>query len=190
MCRASDMDRSRFSAIAWLQRSTQTSAPMSRAISTEIVYLAGMAVLLNLIICFLLLRDIRLTMLAFIPVLSSVLLILGITTALGLSLNAPGILATMIVLGLSDDFGIFMVYQCLHDHKTGTRQAVSLSLLTTFMGAGVLLFARHPLLSSIGVTLMIGLGGGYVASQAVVPPCYRLWLKPQEELPSTSMSGN
>jgi predicted RND superfamily exporter protein len=47
--------------------------------------------------------------------------------------------------------------------------AVTFAAATTLMGAGVLLFARHPALHSIGVTLVAGVGCGYLAAIGVVP---------------------
>jgi predicted RND superfamily exporter protein len=57
--------------------------------------------------------------------------------------------------------------------KTGTRTAVTLSAVTTLIGAGALLLARHPVLFSIGVTMVTGVLGGYVSSMLVVPSLYR-----------------
>jgi predicted exporter len=57
--------------------------------------------------------------------------------------------------------------------KTGTRTAVTLSAVTTLIGTGALLLARHPVLFSIGVTMTTGVFGGYVSSMLVVPSLYR-----------------
>jgi len=52
--------------------------------------------------------------------------------------------------------------------------AVSLSAATTFVGAGVLLFAEHPALFSIGITLVIGVLAGYLSSVFVIPAFQRI----------------
>jgi predicted RND superfamily exporter protein len=51
--------------------------------------------------------------------------------------------------------------------------AVTLSAVTTLIGAGALLFARHPILFAIGSTMTTGVLAGYVSSLLVVPPLYR-----------------
>ncbi|MCK4401176.1 hypothetical protein KAW08_02580 [bacterium] len=147
---------------------------LSKAISSEVIFLSGIAGLLILILTCLLLRNIRLTALALVPVITGITLILGIMSVIGLSLNAPCVIAAIIVIGLCIDYGIFMVYTCAYNLKTGTRMAVSLSALTTVIGAGALLFAMHPVLFSIGITLVIGVTGGYVSALLVIPSLHRL----------------
>ena len=147
--------------------------------SSEIVYLSGVAALLVPLLAGLLLRSIRLTVLALVPVVTGVVAILGMIPALGLSLNAAGVISAMVVVGLCIDYGIFMVYDCHYRMETGTRTAVTLSAVTTLIGAGVLLLARHPMLFSIGVTMVTGVLAGYVSSMLVLPSLYRLFV-PEE----------
>ena len=153
------------------------SGALSRSVSSEIVYLFGVAALLVPILAFLLLRDSRLTALALVPVVTGVMAILGIIPALGLSLNAPILISAMVAVGLCIDYGIFMVYDCHFRLQAGTQMAVTLSALTTLIGAGALLFARHPILFSIGLTMVTGVLAGYVASMLVLPSLYHRFLE-------------
>lgn len=153
------------------------SRMLSQSISSEVIFLSGITALLILVLTCLLLRNIRLTLLALIPVITGIILILGVMPVLGLSLNAPCVIAGIIVIGLCIDYGIFMVYTCAYNLKTGTRMAVSLSAITTVVGAGALLFALHPVLFSIGITLVIGVLGGYISALLVIPSLYRLTAK-------------
>jgi predicted exporter len=79
----------------------------------------------------------------------------------------------MVVVGLCVDYGIFVVYACHHQLKTGTHTAVTLSAVTTLVGTGVLLFAQHPILFSIGATMVTGVLAGYASALLVVPSLYR-----------------
>jgi predicted exporter len=92
--------------------------------------------------------------------------------ALGLTLDAPSLISAMVAVGLCIDYGIFMVYHCHYRLETGTVTAVTLSALTTLIGAGALLFARHPLLFSIGSTMVTGVLAGYLSSMLVLPSLY------------------
>jgi len=121
-----------------------------------------------------LLRKPGLSILALVPVVTSLAVVLGVLRISGLSLNAPSIIAAMVVVGLSIDYGIFMVYSCHFRLNTGTPTAVSLSAWTTLIGAGVLVFAQHPLLFFIGVTLVSGVGAGFLTANFLIPPLYRL----------------
>ena len=156
------------------------SRALSQAIWSETVFISVIAAILITISTWLLLKKIRLVLLALIPVITAIILLLGILPLLGLYLNAPSIIAGMVVMGLSIDYGIFMVYASRYNYNTGTRTAVSLSALTTLIGAGVLLFAQHPVLFSIGVTLVTGVLVGYLSSMLIVPPLYRLWFPTRE----------
>jgi len=153
------------------------SSMLSQAVSSEVIFLSGIAVLLILVLTCLLLRNVQLTVLALIPVITGIILILGVMPMLGLSINAPCVIAGIIVIGLCIDYGIFMVYTCRYNLKTGTRMAVSLSALTTVTGAVALLFALHPILFSIGIILVIGVTGGYISALLVIPSMYRLTVK-------------
>ncbi len=153
------------------------SKALSDSISSEIIYLSAIAALFIPFLTLILLKDLRLTILALIPVFTGIAASLGILPVLGLTLNAPTIIAIMVVTGLCIDYGIFMAYTCRYHFKTGTGISVFLSALTTLIGAGVLLFARHPVLFSIGTTLFSGVLAGYMASIAAVPSMYRLWFK-------------
>jgi predicted RND superfamily exporter protein len=149
------------------------SRALSRSVSAEIVYLAAIAALLIPILACLLLRDPRLTVLALVPVATGITAVLGMIPVLGLSMTAPSVISAMVVVGLCIDYGIFVVYAYHHDLETGTHTAVTLSAVTTLIGTGALLLASHPVLFSIGVTMVTGVLGGYVSSMLVVPSLYR-----------------
>jgi len=110
---------------------------------------------------------------ALVPVVTSTLWLAGGVAALGLKLNVANLIAFIVVMGLCVDYGIFMAHRsrrpALERAHSGTVLAVTLSALSSLIGAGVLIFAEHPALFSIGVTLVIGLGSGYLSSVFVVP---------------------
>jgi predicted RND superfamily exporter protein len=87
----------------------------------------------------------------------------------------------IVVFGLCIDFGIHILHAWLHRSHRTTRRAVSLAAGTTCVGAGVLLFARHPVLFSAGLTLTVGVGAGYVAAVLVVPALCELFLQKRRE---------
>jgi len=49
-----------------------------------------------------------------------------------------------------------------------------ISSLTTLVGFGSLSFARHPALNSIGLAVLLGIGGAAVSALVVIPACYRI----------------
>ncbi len=151
------------------------SRQVSHALGSEFIYLAILAILLTLGLTGFLLRNLRLTVIALIPVITGLLLIGAVTRLSGLALNIPALIAAMVVIGIVSDYGIFMVYYCKYKYWTATVAATSLAAITTLIGAGVLIFAVHPVLFSIGVTLTTGVLSGYLSSILIIPSVYRLW---------------
>ena len=119
-------------------------------------------------------RNVRLASLALTPVITAVIAILGILPVLGLPLTAASIIAAMIVVGLCIDYGVFMVHSEYRQAQCGTPLSVTLSAVTTLVGAGALLVADHPVMFSIGVTLVGGVAAGYVCSMLILPALYRM----------------
>jgi predicted exporter len=70
-----------------------------------------------------------------------------------------------------------MTFRSRKDMNTGTIMAITLCTVTTLIGVGVLIFAKHPALSSVGITMVIGLGAGFFSSVMVVPKLCELTVK-------------
>jgi predicted exporter len=157
------------------------SNTVSHALGSELIFLSVAAVLLTVVITFLLLKNIRLSIIALTPVITSIVMIAGVLPLVGLAVNMSSIIASMIVLGDVSDYGMFVAYECKHKCRTGTFRAVTFAALTTLIGAGALLFARHPMLFSVGVTLVTGVLSGYLSSMIVIPPLYRMLIPEKKQ---------
>lgn len=152
------------------------SSYISRAVSKEVGFLAVLAGVLIFALTFLLLRSFALAFLSLTAPATAVLAMLGIPGLMSKPFNAPAVIAAMVVVGLSIDYGIFMVYNICYKLKAQTPLAVTLSAVTTVIGSGALLFARHPVLFSIGQVLVIGVLTGYLTAFFVIPTLYRILL--------------
>jgi predicted exporter len=167
---------------AFLVSRKDFSRQVSGALSNEFLFLGFLALFSTIGLTFILLKNFRLTALAMLPVATALALIAGVTHLTRLALNIPSVIAAMVVVGIVSDYGMFMVYYCKYKYQTGTILAVTLAAVTTLIGAGVLLFAQHPVLFSIGVTLVTGVLSGYLSSLLIIPAAYRLW-KTKENAP-------
>jgi predicted exporter len=94
---------------------------------------------------------------------------------LGQPVNISNLIAGIIVLGLCIDYGICMVYAQRRGMRRDVFRAVTLSAVTTALGAGVLLLARHPAFFSIGVTLVSGVSAGYLCAWLALPALQTVW---------------
>ncbi len=154
---------------------------ISKAVSKEILNLGIIAFGLILFFTFVLLKNFKFALISLIPVVTAMITIFCGFVILNKSFNTPAIIACMVVVGLCIDYGIFMLHGFVHRLDTDTPKAVWVSALTTIIGAAVLLFAQHPVLYSIGLTLFLGLFSGYIAVQNIVPSFYNLWIKKNVE---------
>ncbi len=159
---------------AYLVSGNVMSEIVSEVITSDIKKMTIVAAAFVIILTVLFLGNIVEAAIALVPVLTSVIWLLGIVSALGVYLNVASLVAYIVAMGLCVDYGIFMVYKSRKDIRTGTVLAVTLSAISTLMGAGVLLFAKHPALLSIGTTMVIGVGAGYLSSLFVVPRLHEL----------------
>ncbi len=166
---------------AFVVSSKRFTSLLSDSILSESVYMASAIMLMILTVTFLFLRNIKLTLIALIPVVTSILFIFGAGTVLKIQLNAASMIALLVVGGLCIDSGIFMVNHYHHRIKTNTRRSVTLSALTTIIGAGALVFAKHPVLFSYGTTMAFGITAGYFSAMFVVPAVYRLAMRNDAE---------
>jgi predicted exporter len=109
---------------------------------------------------------------AAVPVATGLLVMFGAMGALGLEFNLFNVIATILVIGLGVDYGIFMVCKVTEGLDRATGKAVLVSGLTTLAGFGALVMARHPALHSIGVTVLLGIGSAIPAALLVIPALY------------------
>lgn len=148
---------------------TALGAILSAAFTGEIWRTSLLASLMIVLTALLFLRRTVLTLIALVPALTGVIGLLAVLVALDRPLDVANLISGIVVFGLCIDFGVHILHSCQHRENRSTRIAVTFAAMTTLIGAGVLLFAKHPALYSIGLTLVIGVGLGYVAAMWVVP---------------------
>jgi len=148
---------------------------LSTTLAREVSWISLVAALLIAVVTVALIRHAGMVMLAMLPAVVGTVWGGAGMALLGLPLNLSNLIAGIIVLGLCIDYGICMVYA----HRRGMRRdvfrAVTLSAVTTVLGAAVLLLARHPAFFSIGVTLVSGVSAGYLSAWKVLPALQTVW---------------
>jgi uncharacterized protein len=87
----------------------------------------------------------------------------------GSALNMMHLLMGIMVIGISVDYGIFVVCASREKVATISRFAISLCAVSTLFGFGVLAFAEHPALQSLGVTVLVGIGGAWPTALLISP---------------------
>lgn len=159
----------------YLVSGTLLSERISAAASRDLKVMSVLATLLVLVVTYAAFGNVRETVIAMVPPVVSLVWLFGIMRLAGMPINAANMIAGVIVIGLSSDYGIFMSFLGRHGEQGGTIFSITLCTVTTVIGAGALLFARHPALWSVGVTVVSGVTAGYLTSLLVVPKLMELW---------------
>jgi predicted exporter len=87
----------------------------------------------------------------------------------GIKVNLFNMVAAVLVIGLAVDYGIFIVCTCEEAPNAATCNAVLVSGLTTFVGFGSLIIARHPAMNSIGITVAAGIIPSLLCALTLLP---------------------
>jgi uncharacterized protein len=139
----------------------------------RLLCIVGVAVVVLLLIFFL---DVKLTLITLVPVLFAMVCTLGTLNLLGRSMDIPGLILAVVVLGMGIDYSLFMVrsYQRYGraDHPSFRliRSAVFMTAASTLIGFGVLANADHALLNSAGITSSLGIGYSVLGVFLLLPP--------------------
>ena len=137
--------------------------------------LIAMTVLVTLML-FLYYLDWRLTVITLLPLVFAYICTLGTLNLIGHPLDIPGLMLTVVILGIGVDYSIYTV--CgrrrygtnTHTSYVLVRSAVFLSAASTLIGFGVLCFAEHSTLRSVGITSLAGIGYSFLGCILLLPP--------------------
>jgi predicted exporter len=153
---------------------------ISNKILDDALYIAIIALILVLFLAWLCLRKPYNTLLALVPVISSSLSIIPIYAICSWKINAIVLVAMIVVTGLAIDYGIFAVTSLKNNNPEFAENAftaLTISMLSTIVGSGALLWASHPALNSVGKVITIGVFAGYLSAIFIVPAAWRLTQK-------------
>ena len=136
-------------------------------------------------------KSFSLAVVAFLPLAVSWIWIEGIMGLTGLSFNIVNIILATFIFGMGDDYTIFITEGLVYERKTGKKilhsfkNAVVLSALIMFIGIGVLAFAKHPAMRSLGLVTVIGMITVVVMACYIPPVLYR-WATTKKGQPRRS----
>lgn len=146
----------------------------------KILLFSGALVFIALLIAY---GRIELALISFLPMAVTWVWILGIMAIFGLKFNIVNIIISTLIFGLGDDYSIFMMDSLMDKYRTGknslssSRSAVYLSVMTTIIGLGTLVFAKHPALQSIAIISILGLVCVVFVSQVLQPVLFNFLIQ-------------
>ncbi len=137
------------------------------------------AVLLVLLIFF---RSFSLALVTLSPIFLTWFLTLGLMGLFNIHFNIFNIIISTFIFGLGIDYSIFMTKGLQKKLQTGERvmgtykTSIILSVLSTILGIGVLVLAKHPALYSISIISTIGIFSAMFSSFTVQPWLFKLFI--------------
>lgn len=125
---------------------------------------------------------IELTLMSFLPMLISWVIILGLMGILGIEFNIINIILSTFIFGIGDDFSIFIMDGLQNKYRTGQKvlnshkTAIFFSAFTTVVGMGALAFAKHPALQSISLISILGMVAVVLVAYTIQPLIFRFFI--------------
>lgn len=151
--------------------------------------LVGYSLVVVLLILFLFYRSLSLTLVTSIPIALTWLLTIGIMGLVGIEFNIFNIIISTFIFGLGIDYSIFITNGLLKGCQTGekvlptNKTSIILSVITTILGVGVLIFAKHPALYTISLVSIIGILSALVMAFTIQPLLFKLFIGSKTKRP-------
>lgn len=129
--------------------------------------------------------NIKHTLLGFMPILSSWLIVLGAMVIFDMRFNLINIIISTFIFGIGVDYSIFVMNgliggkensRLLGYHKT----AIFFSAVILIVTVSSMLFAEHPAIKSVGFSTLVGMISAVVLSYVVQPAIFRMINKNKE----------
>lgn len=142
-------------------------------IFSEMQKIIIIAAVFIIVLLFLIKRNIITVIKMIIPLILSLFWTFSIMGWFNIQINIVNCLIAVFIFGLVIDYCIFLVHAGEKIDNEGyilnTSSAVSVSAVTTILGLGTLILARHPALHSIGFTALIAISSGLICVLILIP---------------------
>jgi hopanoid biosynthesis associated RND transporter like protein HpnN len=160
---------------------------MERAYQQGTVY----AIVLVTLVTALVLRRMRETVLALLPLALGLMWAFGLMYFFGLKFNMGNVFGLPLILGAAAEYGLNIVLRFMEGRDHGgpliarsTMMAVLVSGLTTIVGFGSLMIADHRGIFGLGLLLTLGTATSLIAALVVLPVLLRMVLPVHTAPPS------
>ena len=121
-------------------------------------------------------RSVRAAGLCLVPVAVGFAVTFGVMWLVGLSINPANIIVLPLMFGIGVDSGVHILHRARQDPSRrplglagGTGKGITVTSLTTMIGFGAMLTARHRGIASLGFVLTVGIGLTLLACWTVMP---------------------
>ncbi|MDY4410214.1 MAG: MMPL family transporter [Prevotella sp.] len=122
--------------------------------------------------------NIKYTLLGFMPIILSWLIVLGAMDIFGLKFNLLNIIISTFIFGIGVDYSIFVMNGLIDDKANGRllqlhKSAIFFSAFILVVTVSSMLIARHPAIQSVGFSTLVGLLSAVILSYVLQPAIFR-----------------
>ncbi len=120
-------------------------------------------------------RNVKMTVLSFVPFVAGATGMLGLMAVLKLQFNFMNIFVGLMIIGVATDYAIYMLQRyteqpaTFRDHAHETGKAIIMAALTAIVGYGSFAISHYPGLRSIGYASTFGIGLSGLAAITLLP---------------------
>ncbi|MFH6956057.1 1-acyl-sn-glycerol-3-phosphate acyltransferase [Flavobacterium aquidurense] len=135
-----------------------------------------------ILILFFFFRRLELVIVSCIPIALTGIVTAGIMGFFGIQMNIFSMIVCTLIFGHGVDFSIFMTSALQKEYTTGKneiaiyRTSIILAVITTILGIGAMIFARHPALRSISSVSLIGVFAALIITFIFYPILFKLFI--------------
>ena len=135
-----------------------------------------------ILILFFFFRRIELVIISCIPIALTGIVTAGIMGIFGIQMNIFSMIVCTLIFGHGVDFSIFMTSALQKEYSSGKneiaiyRTSILLAVITTILGIGAMIFAKHPALRSISSVSLIGVFAALIITFIFYPILFKLFL--------------
>lgn len=131
-------------------------------------------------------RNIKHTLLGFMPIIVSWLIVLGAMVIFDVKFNLINIIISTFIFGIGVDYSIFVMTGLIEGSKGENKEsranlllqyhktAILLSAMVLIVTVASMLFAKHPAIKSVGFATLVGMISAVVIAYVVQPYLFRL----------------
>lgn len=127
--------------------------------------------------------NLKYTVLGFLPILLSWMIVLGAMVLFDIRFNLISIIISTFIFGIGVDYSIFVMDGLIHQNQqklTFHKTAIFLSAVTLITTVSSMLIASHPAIRSVGFSTLVGLLSAVILSYVLQPAIFR-WLNKQKQ---------
>lgn len=151
-------------------------------LKTDFNTLVNYSFIAVVLILFFFFRRIELVIISCIPIIITGVVTAGIMGIFNIQLNIFSVIVCTLIFGHGVDFSIFMTSALQKEYTNGKneiaiyRTSIILAAITTILGIGALVFAKHPALISISSVSLIGVFAALIITFIFYPILFKLFL--------------